>query len=580
MAGVLRGIGVSGGVAVGRVHLLHAEPLPVVAEPVPPERVQAEIDAFHRARAAARGELEELKVQVLEALGEAYAGIFEAQRLVLEDPQLADQTERRIRVGRVSARWALKEVVAGLMRRFEGVDDEYIRERGGELTDVQRRLQRLLRGEEAGEQHLPQGPLIVIAHAVGPSDAILLARDEVAGLATDVGGRTSHTAILAQALFLPAVVGLHDVTRRVANGDPVVLDGDTGQVIVSPGPAETAEAERRHREALALESRMVSARDLPAVTRDGAELTIRANVELPGEVERAVEFGARGIGLYRSEFLFLSRAPVLPSEEDHYRAYADMARKMAPHPVVVRTLDLGGEKYFHEVLAAGNADPALGLRGVRFCLMRPDVFRPQVRGLLRAAANWDNLRLMLPLVTSAEEVRRVRSLVAEEAESLRAAGAAARADVPLGIMVEVPGAALAADILAREADFFSLGTNDLIQYALAVDRASDSLAHLYEPLHPGVVRMLFHVVECARRRGVPVAICGEVAADIQALPVLAGLGLREFSVQPRAIGPLRESVRAMSLADAERAARRALDPDAGSAGSPPSGLQSGPFGVS
>ncbi len=344
MGYVVRGMAVSSGVAVGRAFLLHAEPLRIVPDPISAERVDAEIEVFHRARADAGVELEELKRQVQEALGEPYARIFDAHKLILEDPNLVDQTVERIRVGRVSARWALKEVVEELTRRFDSVDDEYIRERGGELSDVHRRLQRVLRGESGKFRQLPEsGPIVVVAHTVGPSDAVILAAKQVIGLATDVGGRTSHTAILAQALSLPAVVGLHDLSRRVRAGDPIVLDGDSGQVIVAPGPAETAEAERRRSASLELESRMASVRDLPTVTADGTEITIRANIEFPGEVDRAVDFGAQGIGLYRSEFLFLSRAPAMPTEEEHYETYREICGKVEPHPAVIRTLDLGGE---------------------------------------------------------------------------------------------------------------------------------------------------------------------------------------------------------------------------------------------
>jgi phosphotransferase system enzyme I (PtsI) len=570
MALVLRGMGVSSGVAVGRVFLLHAEPLPIVPDPVPPERLDAEIETFHQARERAAGELEALKRQVRDELGERYAGIFDAQRLVLEDPYLVNQTIQRIRIGRVSARWALKEVVAELTRRFRGVDDEYIRERGGELADVQRRLQRLLRGDTGDAHGLPdEGPLVVVAHTVGPSDAVLLAGKQVAGLATDVGGPTSHTAILAQALSLPAVVGLHDLSRRVRPGDPVILDGDSGQVIVSPDPTATAEAEKRRAASLAFESRMESARDVPAVTRDGTTIVIRANIEFPGEVDRAVAFGAQGIGLYRSEFLFLSRAPALPSEEEHERTYREICAKVPSHPVVIRTLDLGGEKYFHEVLQPDGVHPVLGLRGIRLCLRRPDIFLPQLRGLLRAAAAHDNLQIMLPLVTSPTEIREVRTMLAREAETIRAAGAQARSDIPLGIMVEVPAAAVAADILAREADFFSIGTNDLIQYAYAIDRRSDALAGLYQPGHPGVLRMLKLIVDGARGEGIPAAICGEMAAEPHLVDVLIGLGLRELSVQPRAIGPVREAVRRVDVAEAEQTAQLALNDATGQAWEPP-----------
>jgi phosphotransferase system enzyme I (PtsI) len=558
MGEFVRGIGVSSGVAVGRVFLLHAEPLPVVPQPIPPERVDEEIEWFHRARELAARELAVVKEQVDRALGERYAGIFDAQRLVLDDPSLVAATVQRIRIGRVSARWALKETVREFVHKLDAVEDEYIRERGAELADVQRRLQRLLRGEGSLVRELPHGPLIVVARSIGPSDALLLAGEQVTGLATDVGGRTSHTTILARALALPAVVGLHDFSRRVRNGDRVILDGDSGELILAPSAEELARAELRRRQSRDADADLASSRELEAATRDGVEVVIRANIEFPAEVERAQQYGAHGIGLYRSEFLFLSRSPALPDEEDHYRTYLQLARKVEPHPVVVRTLDLGGEKYFHEVLDRDDPNPVLGLRGIRFSLRRPEIFRPQLRGLLRAAAEAPNLRMMLPLVTTVGEVQAAREMLAEEVERLRAAGRAARAELEVGIMIEVPAAALAADELAAEADFFSIGTNDLVQYTLAVDRANESLDPLYQPMHPGLLRLLHWVVEASRRHDTPLAICGEMAADPAAVALLVGLGLRDFSVHPRAVATVRAAVRELDAASEELRVRAAL----------------------
>lgn len=566
MARRFHGLGVSPGVALGRASLLYTEPLPVVPDPIPPERVDEEIERFHRACRQACEELDELRSQIVEELGQPYAGILDAQKLILEDPSLLGATVQRIRIGRVSARWALRETVAEFTRRFDAVADEYLRERGGELSDVHRRLQRLLGGMPLGDRSQPgPGRVIVIAPSLGPSDAILLAGRSVAGLAADAGGRTSHTAILAQALCLPAVVGLHDFSQHVRAGDELIVDGDRGLVVLEPNPAETAAAEEQHRAWRQREDAMASERDLPVVTQDGVEVVIRANIEFPGEVPSALRYGARGIGLYRSEFLFLSMAPRLPTEDEHYETYREIAQLVAPHPAVVRTLDLGGEKYFQEVLQSRDSNPVLGLRAIRFCLKRPEIFRPQLRGLLRAAARQENLRIMLPLITSTEEVREVRRLLAEEAEKLKADGQAARGDVPLGIMIEIPAAAAAADILAREADFFSIGTNDLVQYALAVDRSNEMLAELYQPLHPGVLRLLRSTVSGAADCGIPVALCGEMATDEEACGLLIGLGIRELSVPPRAVARVRSFIRRLDAARAQQRVHQALEPAAGAA---------------
>lgn len=552
------GIPVSPGTAVGRAFLVAREWSPVVPSPIPPERLDEEIGRFHEARERARGELRDLKSRMLRVLGEAYAGILEAQLLILDDPALVSQTVERIRMGRVAAGWALRETVQAFMRRFESLDDGYLRERGGDLADVHRRLQRLLRGGQAGRAPLPEGPLIVVAHALGPSDTMILAREGVAGIATDVGGRTSHIAILAQALSLPAVVGLHDLSSEVRTGDTIAVDGDSGEVDLLPDREDLARAVARRDAWTARESAMAEGRDLPPVTRDGIEVKLRANIELPQEVSAALRFGARGIGLYRSEFLFLSRAPDFPSEEEHYRTYRELAEKVAPHPAVIRTLDLGGEKYFHEVLDRDESNPVLGLRAVRFCLTRPDIFRPQLRALLRAAAHAE-VRAMLPLVTTSEEIRLVRAILAEEARALRERPVPFREDLPLGVMIEVPAAATTADLLAREAAFLSIGTNDLIQYALAVDRSNESVSYLYQPLHPAVLRMLRFIVRAGAEGGVPVSLCGEIAADLSLTGLLVGLGIREFSVTPRAVAAVRETVRRLDGASSESLAARVLE---------------------
>ena len=552
------GIGVSSGTAIGRALVIAPDSSPVVPVPVLADQVDEEVARFQNARERARRELRDLKVRMLRVLGEAYAGILEAQLLILDDANLVGETVEKIRAGRVSASWALKEVVHAFMRRFDSIDDGYLRERGGDLADVHRRLQRLLRGDEGSATTVPEGPLVVIAHSLGPSDTMVLARQGIVGLATDMGGRTSHTAILAQALSLPAVVGLHDLSLNVRPGDLVALDGEAGTVDLAPHEDEVSRVKARGEAWKAREVDMFADRELPAVTKDGVEITLRANVEFPQEVAAAVRYGAHGIGLYRSEFLFLSRAPEFPSEDEHFRTYRDLAEKVAPHPAVIRTLDLGGEKYFHEVLDRQETNPVLGLRAVRFCLTRPDIFRPQLRALLRAAAHAD-VRIMIPLVTTVAEVRQVKKILTEEAALLKAKGIDCRADVSVGIMVEVPAAAATADLLAKEAAFFSLGTNDLIQYALAVDRGNESVAYLYQPLHPAVLRMLRFVVQAGQAGGLTVSICGEMAADLSLTEMLVGLGLRELSVQPRAIAALRETIRRLDAERAEGVAAAALD---------------------
>ncbi|MBD3866686.1 MAG: phosphoenolpyruvate--protein phosphotransferase [Acidobacteria bacterium] len=555
----LRGLGVSSGIVTGQVVVLQSANLPVVPVPVPPERIEDEIGRLEAARSVARTELQDLRNRTFEVLGETYAGIIDAQLLILEDPGLLRKTAHRIQVGRIAAAWALKEEVGDYLRKFETIADGAFRERGGDLQDVHLRLQRILRGDVRGGEELPDDrPLLVVAHSLGPSDTVMLTRKNLAGFATDVGGKTSHTAILAQALSVPAVVGLKDITQRVRTGEEIILDGESGTVTIRPGANDLLEAERGRLTLEERESSWVEVESAPARTEDGTAVSVQANIEFPQEVEKAKAYGAEGIGLYRSEFLFLSRSPELPSEEDHYRTYVEMAARMAPAQVTIRTLDLGGEKYFHDVLDAQETNPVLGLRAVRFCLQRQDIFRPQIRGLLRAAAEAD-IRIMIPLVTTADEIRQVKALIFEEAGSLRAAGIPCREDVPVGIMVEVPAAAWSADILALESDFFSIGTNDLIQYALAVDRSNEAVDYLYQPLHPAVLRMIKFIIESADRAGIPVSLCGEMAGDEEMTPLLVGLGLRELSVQPRAIQPVRRAIAGMNTREAKARAMKALD---------------------
>jgi phosphotransferase system enzyme I (PtsI) len=552
MSRVVRSVGVSPGVAVGR-----AIPWEPTTDPEPQRQPRAgstpadEMRRFEAARALAREELRSLKARLMSTLGESYAAILDAQSLLVDDPALLAEVEHRVVADGVSAAYAVHAAIESYVTRVASIEDRYLRDRAGDLADLQRRMARLLTPLPDSDAPPSGGPIVVVAQALGPSDTVALARDGVVGLAADHGGPTSHTAILAQAFGLPAVIGLGDVARNVPVGGIVVVDGDRGEVDLDPDPPRLVEARARHDAWLSREDAWAKDAGLPAVTRDGVTVVLRANVEFPDEAAVAMRFGAAGIGLYRSEFFFIARAPRLPDEDDHLRAALDLAGRVAPHPVVVRTLDLGGEKYFHEVLDRAEPNPVLGLRGLRLCLKRPEIFVPQLRALLRAASQAD-IRILLPLVTTVDEVREVRRILAREAEDLKRAGIAARADVPLGAMIETPAAAMTADILAATCDFLSIGTNDLIQYALAVDRGNPSVAALYEPMHPAVHRIIRFAVRAARAASIPIALCGEMAAVPEMVPMLLALGLRELSCPPRAVPRVREAIRATELARAQR----------------------------
>ncbi|MEO8276412.1 MAG: phosphoenolpyruvate--protein phosphotransferase [Thermoanaerobaculia bacterium] len=559
----LRGLPAAQGVAIGRAVVIANRALEVFRIPIPAAATAGEVQRLQAACRATQQQIQRTRAKASDLFGQELAAIFDAHSLLLSDRMFLDQVERRIVEEQVNAEWAVHETSRELAKRFSEIENPYLRERGQDLDDIGRQLLRVLQGLEHHEISDVEGEVILVADDLVPSEAIRLGRGKVVGFAIEAGGRTSHTSIIARSLGLPAVTGLDEVTDYVTNADPVIVDGRAGLVILHPTPEVLAEYERQRAE-LSAERHLVSVcQDGPATTADGVAVEFMANIDLPEELPELGRVGARGIGLYRSEFLYMETDPHLPSEEDHLRIYRRLIEAAAPHPAVVRTYDLGGRKLAREMMDSSEENPVLGLRGIRLTLARPQIFRTQIRALLRAAESGE-LWIMAPMVSRIEEIEELKSFLDQSCAELAAEGLAHRPAVRVGIMVEVPAAAMIADSLARAVDFMAIGTNDLIQYSLAVDRNNRSVASLYEPVHPAVLRMLRFIVDSAGAAGIPVSLCGEMGADAQMLPLLVGLGLRRISASPAALPALQRRLATIRVPEATRVAAACCDAGSGS----------------
>lgn len=546
---MLTGIAASPGIAIGKALVLTEQVQAGACE----DRDQQQ--AFREAQAVSKAEILALRRKVSLQSGEKTAAVFDAHLMMLEDPVFTDAIIQSIATGTdaVSAVVAAEQTVSAM---FLAMEDEYMRERAADIHDICRRLIRHLTGVAAMDWDTIEDPVILFAHDLAPSDTAQLTPAIVQGFAVEIGGKTSHSAIIARTMGIPAVVGAAGVLLQVKTGELVILDGEAGAILLNPTPEEV----NKYREKLgfyrAERQVMAELKELPAGTLDGHRVELTANVSLPRDVGPALANGAEGVGLYRTEFIFMNR-DTLPSEEEQFAAYKAVVEGMHGRPVVIRTLDVGGDKQIDYLAMPKEDNPFLGWRAIRMCLDRPLLFKTQLRALWRAGCFGD-LKIMFPMISNAAEVRQAKALLAEARQELVAENKPAAPAMPVGIMIEIPSAALIADQLAREVDFFSIGSNDLIQYTLGVDRMNDKIAHLYQPLHPGILNLLSMVIKAAHRQGKWVGMCGEMAGDVNCVPLLLGLGLDEFSMSAGSIPKVKQQIRKLSLAKCRQLAEQCL----------------------
>jgi phosphoenolpyruvate-protein phosphotransferase (PTS system enzyme I) len=547
---ILEGRGVSEGVAIGHAVCIQGHIREVYRFPLPEGRLEDEVERLNQAVRQAEDELQQLRSQGAPGVEEDLGGIFEAHLLMLRDPAFLDRVIEHIRREKVNAEWAVHRTVEDIARQFRELDNEYIRDRNQDVLDVGGYLLRILQGISHHELSEIEGDIIIVADDLPPSEAIRLGRQGIIGFAIEAGGRTSHTTIVARSLKIPMVTGLTGMTEMLTDEDPVIIDGKNGKVVLHPTKSSLREYQSKVHAFERQETDLLATRDLVARTLDDVPIQLLANIDLVEEADGVSHYGAAGVGLYRSEFLYIESSPDIPTEEDHLDAYQRLVVASGGGPTIIRTYDLGGRKIAREVMDIQEDNPVLGLRGIRLTMARPSIFKTQLRALFRAAVSGD-LWMMLPLVTTVEEVRLFKVFAEETFQELEAEGVPCRREAKLGIMIEVPAAAIIADMLAEEVDFFSIGTNDLIQYSLAVDRNNQHVADLYQPLHPAMLRMLGFVVGSARSAGIETSICGEMAGDMRIAPLLVGLGLRRLSMSPRTIPAVKTCLRELSTGDLE-----------------------------
>ncbi|MDI3481664.1 MAG: phosphoenolpyruvate-protein phosphotransferase system enzyme [Tepidanaerobacteraceae bacterium] len=555
---MLKGIAASPGIEIGKAYLLKEHQVVIDTTHIPEEKINREIKKFEEAVEASKSQLEKIKQKAEKEMGREKAEIFGAHLMVLEDPVFLDEIKAKIRNDKITAENAVLQVMKTYIETFKNMEDEYLRERAADIKDVGDRIIKNILGIPIQTLSDLTEKVIIIAKDLKPSDTVQMNKEKVLAFATDMGGRTSHTAIMAKSLEIPAVVGLIDIYSKVKDGDTIIIDGNTGIVYINPDKAILKKYEKLKQDYKKYRQELKELKDLPAETLDKARrVELCANIGTPKDVKGALENGAEGIGLYRTEFLYMDRES-LPSEEEQFEAYKEVAQSMAPRPVIIRTLDIGGDKKLPYLDMPNELNPFLGWRAIRMCLDRPHILKTQLRAILRAS-HYGNIRIMYPMISRAEEIRKANSVLEEAKQELEKEGIPYDKNLQVGIMVEIPSAAVIADILAKEVDFFSIGTNDLIQYTLAVDRMNEHVSNLYDPLHPAVLRLIKQVIDASHKAGKWTGMCGEMAGDVSSTAILLGMGLDEFSMSASSIPHVKRIIRSITYDEARQIAREALN---------------------
>lgn len=549
---LLKGIGVSSGIVIGQAYIMErgmVEPSQYCYLDI--SETEKEIARFEDAVQLSRDQLLRIKKKMeKDGRGKEHILIIDAHLMILKDNMLINDTIKIIKKDRVNAEWAIKTVLKDIKEYFDKMDDSYLRERSMDIEHIVNRVLLNLMGRSHESVADLKTPVVVIAHDLTPADTAQMVKGTVLGFLTDVGGRTSHTSIMARSLEIPAIVGLENITRRAEQNDTIIVDGTTGTVIINPSDSVIEVYRKRKERYENYGKALFHYKNLPSETIDGRRLRLMGNMEIVEEVDALIEHGAEGIGLYRTEFLYLNRKD-LPTEEEHIKAYRKVVKRMAPEPVIIRTLDVGGDKLLAGMEQAPEINPAMGLRAIRFCLKNVDIFRVQLRGILRASA-YGKIKIMFPMISGIEEIRRAKAHLEEAKDELRAEGKAFDEQIEVGVMIEVPSAAIIADLIVKEVDFISIGTNDLLQYSLAIDRVNEHVAYLYEPFHPAILRIIKTVADAANKADVDVGVCGEMAGEPEYALILLGFGIKSLSMNAFSILRVKRLMRSVSYDEARK----------------------------